>query len=124
MWSVSRCLHAMTHQTAKVDQDRDLHFQGVWREACGSWRRRRSVEQAWLCVVCRSLSLFPWKASALVSCSQCGGDLYLEGGHMSLGLISLPFIVEHGDRILFSLTIDLATKMVKQFVFMFRWGTS
>lgn len=60
----------------------------------------------WCCVVGRSLSRFPWKAPALVSCSQCGGNLYLEGGHMPLGLISMPFIVKHGDHILFSLTVD------------------
>lgn len=63
---------------------------------------------AWiqLCIVGRSLSPLPWKASALISCSQSGGDLYLEGGHMPPGLMAMPFIVRRGDHILFCLNVD------------------
>lgn len=60
----------------------------------------------WLCVVGRNLSQLSWKASALVSCSQCGGDLYLEGGHMPPGLIAMPFLVRRGAHILFCLFAD------------------
>lgn len=91
-------------------QDRDLHFPlrvrtetHTFRWDRGLWVRAEEAfgERARLCVVCRSLSLFPWKAPALVSCSQCGGDLYLAGGHMPLSLISLPFIVRRGAEITF-----------------------
>lgn len=83
-----------------MGQDRDPHFEvGQWPVGLED---KAAGEQARLCVVCRNLSLFPWKAPALVSCSQCGGDLYLEGGHMPLSLISLPFIVRRGVEITFS----------------------
>lgn len=44
------------------------------------------------------------------------GFLYLDGGHMPLGLTSLPSIVTHKGSILFSLTGDPVTKMERHFV--------
>lgn len=43
---------------------------------------------------------------------------------MPLGLTSVPFIVKHGDHILFSLTWTLVTKTVRQFVSTALWDTS
>lgn len=109
VWSAARLLQAPALHAAR-GQDRDLHFPlrvrtgtHTFRWDRGLWVRAEEAfgERARLCVVCRSLSLFPWKAPALVSCSQCGGDLYLAGGHMPLSLISLPFIVRRGAEITF-----------------------
>lgn len=109
MWSAARLLQSPALQAAK-GQDRVLHIP-LWvrigtytfRWDSGLWvlEEKAVGERARLCVVCRSLSLFPWKGPALVSCSQCGGDLYLEGGHLPRSFISLPFIVRRGVEITF-----------------------
>lgn len=47
-----------------------------------------------------SLSPFPGNASVLVSCSHCGGDLYLEGVTCPGPQCYMPFIAGCGDCIL------------------------
>lgn len=94
----------------------------MWGLQRSEWpaRRGRPSSRLWL-VCCSELVSFPLEGPCSGQLLLVWGFLYLEGGHMPLGLISMPFIVTRGDSILFSLTGDPVTRMERQPVPMVPW---